>query len=135
MALKNDYHRVAVRSLEACDGTLAANVQEKAAFLAYHAFESAGCALAGHMGLPVGSRVAHAKKIKHFTDAAKTLKNEHAVAALAITLSSLRNSFLYPIENKTTGAFELPESKISVAQAKELRKRVGGIVRWVGGAL
>jgi len=135
MALKNDYHRVAVRSLDACDGTLAANVQEKAAFLAYHAFESAGCALADHIGLPVGPRIAHAKKIKHFTDAAKVLGKEHAVAALAITLSSLRNSFLYPIENKTTGTYELPESKISAAQAKELRKRVGGIVKWVGDAL
>jgi len=135
MALKNDYHRVAVRSLEACDGTLTANIQEKAAFLAYHAFESAGCALAGHMGLPVGPRIAHAKKIKHFTDAARALGKERAVAALAITLSSLRNSFLYPIENNTTGTYELPESKISAAQAKDLRKRVGGIVKWVGGAL
>ena len=135
MALKNDYHRVATRSLDACDGTLTTGVQEKAAFLAYHAFESAGCALAGHMGLPVGPRIAHAKKIKHFTDAAKALGKEHSVAALAITMSSLRNSFLYPIENKTTLTYDLPESKISIAQAKELRKRVGGVVKWVGDAL
>jgi hypothetical protein len=135
MALKNDYQRVAARSLDACDATLNAGIQEKAAFLAYHAFESTGCALAKHMGLPVGARIAHAKKIKNFTDAARTLGNEKAVAALSVTLTGLRNSFLYPVENFTTGGHDLPESKITQAQAKELRKRVGGIVKWVGKAL
>lgn len=132
MALKNDYQRVAERSLAACDGTLRAGVQEKAAFLAYHAFESTGCALASHVGLPVGAKIAHAKKVKNFTDAARALGNEKAVAALAVTLSSLRNSFLYPIENRATGVHELPESKITLADAAQLRKRVGGIVGWVG---
>lgn len=135
MALKNDYQRVAERSLDACDSTLVAQVQEKAAFLAYHAFESAGCALAGHMGLPVGPTIKHPKKIKHFTEAARRLGKEKAVAALAVTLSSLRNDFLYPIENKTAGTWELPETKITQAQATELRKRVAGIVKWVGKSL
>ncbi len=135
MALKNDYQRVAERSLSACDGTLGANIQEKAAFLAYHAFESTGCALASHMCLPVGAHIAHAKKIKHFTDAARAFGNEKAVAALAVTLTGLRNSFLYPVENPATGVHDLPETKITVAQARELRKRVGGVVSWVSKAL
>lgn len=135
MALKNDYQRVAERSLAACDSTLAANIQEKAAFLAYHAFESTGCALASHMGLPVGRRIAHAKKAKHFTDAAKSLGNQWAVAKLAVTLTGLRKSFLYPVENPATGGHDLPEAKITHSHAKELRNRVGGIVTWVGKSL
>lgn len=132
MALKNDYQRVAERSLAACSGAISEGVQEKAAFLAYHAFESTGCALSSHVGLPVGPKISHAAKIKNFTEAAKKLGNEKAVAALAVTLSSLRNSFLYPIENKTTGAHELPENSITLSDAENLRKRVGGLAKWVG---
>lgn len=135
MALKNNFHRVALRSLDACEGVLNVQIQEKAAFLAYHAFESAGCALASHMGLPVSKRVSHPKKIQHFISAAKQLHNERAVAALAITLSSLRNSFLYPIQNQATGSVEMPETKISLTEAKALKRRVAGIVKWVGSAI
>jgi hypothetical protein len=131
MALKNDYQRVAERALLACDASLAAGIQEKAGFLAYHAFESTGCALAAHVGLPVGPGVWHPTKIRHFQSAAKILKNEKPVAALAVTLSNLRNSMLYPMLNKATGSVQLPERVITSAQAKELRKRVAGIVKWV----
>ena len=76
-------------------------------------------------------RVSHAKKVKHFTNAAKRLRNERAIAALAVTLSSLRNELLYPIENLTTGEIQLPEDQISLSQAKALKKRVYGVVKWV----
>lgn len=131
MAIKFEYQRVAMRSIEACESLLKDQIHEKAAFMAYHAFESTGCALSNHMGFPVGQRVSHAKKVKHFTNAAKRLRNERAVAALAVTLSSLRNDFLYPIENQSTGYVQLPENVISLAQSKELKKRVKGLLNWV----
>ncbi len=132
MPLKHDYQRIAERSLSACDATITANIQEKAAFLAYHAFESTGCALSVHMGKRVGPTVSHIIKIKNFKDAASALGNGKAVAALAVNIGSLRNSFLYPIIDRSTGRYVLPESKITIAQAKELRKRVRGLMKWVG---
>jgi hypothetical protein len=135
MALKNDYQRIAERALLACDASLAAGIHEKAGFLAYHAFESAGCALAAHVGLPVGGGVKHTTKIRHFQSAARTLRNEKPVAALAVTLSNLRNSMLYPVPNRTTGSAQIPERVITPAEAKELRKRVGGIVKWVDSSI
>lgn len=134
MALKDDYQRVANRSLEACDGVLSVNVQEKAAFLAYHAFESTGCALASHFNLPVGPRVRHDRKVQHFTNAARRIGLEHEVAGLSITLHNLRNLCLYPLEN-AQGAVELPETKITMAAATKLKKRVAGIVKRVGKVL
>gem|GEM_PF-5547516 len=76
--------------------------------------------------------MSHANKMKHFKDAAIPLRNGKAVAALAVTLTSLRNTFLYPIAVKSTGKYILPENSISIAQAKELKKRVVGIKNWVG---
>jgi len=131
MPVKTEYQRVAARAIEASEALLEEELQEKAAFMAYHAFESTGCALSNHMGLPVGANVSHTKKIKHFTNAAKRLRNERAVAALAVTLSSLRNDFLYPIENSSTGEVQLPEKVISLAQSKNLKKRVKGLFNWV----
>ena len=131
MPVKTQYQRIAERAIEASEVLLGEELQEKAAFMAYHAFESTGCALSDHMGLPVGANVSHFKKIKHFTNAAKKLRNGKAVAALAVTLSSLRNDLLYPIENRSTGQVQIPEKAISLAQSKELKKRVKGLFNWV----
>jgi hypothetical protein len=131
MPVKIEYQRVAERSIAASEALITEEIQEKAAFMAYHAFESTGCALSDHLGFPVGPRVSHAKKNRHFINAAKRLRNERAVAALAVTLSSIRNDLLYPVENPSTGEVQLPEKTISLSQSKELKKRVKGIVKWV----
>ena len=54
------------------------------------------------------------------------------MAALAVTLVNLRNSMLYPIADKATGGVHIPENAITATDAKKLRKRVAGIVAWVG---
>lgn len=131
MTTKFEYQHIARRSLDACESCLKDNIQEKAAFMAYHAFESSGSALSEHLNFPVGPNVSHPKKINHFKNAAKRLRNEKPVATLAITISSLRNDFLYPIENPSNGKVQIPENVISLSQAKTLKKRVTGIVKWV----
>lgn len=135
MALEHDYQRIASRSLSACDAAIAGGIHEKAAFLAYHAFESTGCALSAHVGLKVGPQVHHSQKVANFKSAAQFLHNELPVASLAVTLNGLRNGFLYPRENRATGSFDLPENVISPADTVKLKKRVAGIVKWVGGVL
>jgi len=131
MSLVDDYQHIAERSLSASDVTLAANLHEKAAFMAYHAFESTGCALAVHQGRKAGPRVTHPAKIDQFRLAAAPLGYGRPVAALAFTLSNLRNTCLYPTPNGPAGSYALPEKAVTPAQAREIRKRVGGMVRWV----
>lgn len=135
MPVKTDYQRIADRALLACEAAIAGGIQEKAAFLAYHAFESTGCTLSDHVGLPVGPKVKHEDKVKHFKDAATRFRREIGVARVAVIVASLRNAFLYPIEDKTTGTITRPEDVITLADAKELKKRVAGVVRWVKSVL
>jgi hypothetical protein len=132
MSLKATYKHIADRSLLASQAALDSQIQEKAAFMAYHAFESAGCALADHLGLPVGPKVSHAKKLGHFRIAASRLHHGSSVAALTVTLANLRNRLLYPSDDNITGALVGPDQTITIAQAREIRRRVAGIVRWVG---
>jgi hypothetical protein len=132
MPLKSDYQRIASRSLISSEATLASGIQEKAAFLSYHAFESTGCALSLSCGFQkVGVGVSHVKKINIFKTAARRCRNERAVASLAVVLSSLRNHLLYPIEDPATGAIQRPEDIITLTQARKVKQRVGGIVAWV----
>jgi hypothetical protein len=131
MPLKDDYQRIAYRSLNACDATIAAGIQEKAAFLAYHAFESAGSALSSHLGMLVGPRVSHYRKIDLFRQGAQQLNRGRGVARIAFTIGNLRNTCLYPVKN-TGGGYDLPEALISLPQVRDLRRSVGGIVTMVG---
>jgi len=131
MTQKEAYQRVAERAIDASEALIADGIQEKAAFMAYHAFESTGCALSKHFKLPVGPNVSHVKKIRHFTTAAKRLNAQKPVVALAISLNGMRNSLLYPAENPNTGAIRTPEKVITISQANKLKKRVNGIVKWV----
>ncbi|MCN4145167.1 MAG: hypothetical protein LC437_09170 [Thiohalomonas sp.] len=96
MAIKDDYQRVAHRAIKASNDSR--KIQEKSAFLSYHAFESTGCALADHAGLDVGSNVKHHQKIQNFKNAARQhCDNNDAqkIANLIVTLNNLRNKFLY----------------------------------------
>lgn len=132
MPLQHDYQRVAKRSLHASAAALNVGIQEKSAFLSYHAFESSGCALCVVVGLPVGPQVRHNDKILNFVRAANQLGHGHAVRSMSITLSSIRNHLLYPVRHPATGAVTRPEDAITVVQAKKLQSKVQGIVNWVG---
>ncbi len=131
MPLEHDYQRVARRSLEASQASLNAGIQEKSAFLSYHAFESTGCALSIVARLPVGPRVPHNVKIRNFTLAAHRLGKGHMVAGVAVSLSSIRNSLLYPIRDSVSHAVTRPENAITRAQAQRFIARVNGVVNWV----
>ena len=131
MPLEHDYQRVARRSLNASEASLNAGIQEKSAFLSYHAFESTGCSLSIVAGLSVGRHVRHNDKIRNFILAAQRLGHGPSVAGIAISLVGIRNNLLYPIQDSATGIITRPENAITVSQARKLKARVKGIVNWV----
>ncbi|MCI0559020.1 MAG: hypothetical protein MN733_11030 [Nitrososphaera sp.] len=131
MPLEDDYQRVARRSLDASAAALNARIQEKSAFLSYHAFESTGCALSVVAGLPVGPRVGHNDKIRNFTIAARRRGHGDTVAGVAVSLAGIRNSLLYPVQDLAMGIVRRPEDAITEAQARRLNARVRGVVNWV----
>ena len=131
MPIEHDYQRVAERSLDASQASLHAGIHEKGAFLAYHAFESTGCALSASSGLPVGPQVHHNQKINNFTQAATNRGRGHMVAGVAVSLAGIRNTLLYPITDQATGTITRPENAITAAQADRMRRRVRGVVNWV----
>ena len=53
--------------------------------------------------------------------------NFRAIAALVITLNSMRNKYLYPEERSTT--FIKPEDQISMTDVRLMVRRVRGIIR------
>ena len=72
--MKTKYIRIAERATLAANAALSAGAQEKAGFLAYHAFESSGGALGTHLGYSMGKAVSHNLKLKRFQEAAKKAK-------------------------------------------------------------
>lgn len=133
MPTSKDYQVVAKRSLQAA-ALLKTQIHEKKAFLAYHALESAGCALAILKGRPAGPSVAHPKKLQHFVQAAKQHSNkklEAAVVKLVISVSALRNRLLYPEDHSGGIHTHLPQHRISVKEAGELYKRIEAVVNTV----
>lgn len=132
--MKHKFIRVADRSLEAADAALASSVQEKAGFLAYHAFESSGSALGAHIGLDMGKTVTHPTKLKRFKHAASTVGLSKQVALMAVRLAPMRNRFLYP-EELPDGSVVQPENQITGAKTKQLVKEVRHIVGKVKAAL
>ncbi|MBL7250764.1 hypothetical protein [Alloalcanivorax marinus] len=133
MALKNDYLQIAKRALKASNDTR--KVQEKSAFLAYHAFESAGCALADHDGQGVGPSVSHNQKIQRFQQAAVNhcdSATQSKIATTAVLLHNLRNKLLYPNYDASSGTFSRPENMLTQSQSNSLRNDVKGIADEVG---
>lgn len=98
MALKDDYQQIAKRALKASNKTR--KIQEKSAFLSYHAFESTGCALA----------------------------EQSKIAGTAVVLHNLRNKLLYPNYNASSSTYSRPENIITQAQSNSLRNDVKDIV-------
>jgi len=110
---------------------MGAGIHEKAGFMAYHAFESSGSALADSCGIPVGGKVSHPKKLDNFRLAARRCRRERPVAALAVTLQGLRNRLLYPIPSSGGHGSQVPEKALTPTEAQKLLARVQGVVNWV----
>jgi hypothetical protein len=125
LLLKDAYLEVCERSLEAADASSSAGIHEKACFLAYHAFESVGGALAASKKVKYPN--AHQGKINQFMRLAKATPHRYAVGRLAIQLSSLRNLCLYPVK-QADGSARSPSSSISKSNAAKLLKEVRGVV-------
>jgi hypothetical protein len=132
--MKTRFIRVAERATDAGAAALAAGTHEKASFLAYHAFESAGAALGTHVGLDMGKTVTHPTKIKRFQHAAKLVGMGKPVALLAVRLAPMRNRFLYP-EELPDGSIVSPEDQITPVKAGDLLKEVRHMVKQVKAAL
>lgn len=109
------YIEVAERALLAAEGALLKGIQEKAAFLGYHAFESTGGAFCKSRGMqyPRG----HHGKINAFNAAARLERYRNLVAALATAYGSLRNLVLYPLPLQN-GQVQRPRNVITVAQVR-----------------
>ena len=127
MSLINAYKEVASRSLVAARAMLVASLQETAVFKAYHAFESIGGALSTSHGNTYPR--SHSRKLNQFVTLVPN-HHRHAVSALAIQLSALRNAALYPLV-QPSGDVQCPKDRWTGAQAAELVRRVNGIVRKV----
>jgi len=120
------YIEVAERSLFASEGALIKGIHEKATFLGYHAFESAGGAFCTHRGVayPRG----HGGKIAKFVNESRRERYALHVAQLAIAYGSLRNAVLYPAVSAGGSIIE-PKNVISNAQARRLIGRTETLVR------
>jgi len=128
--MESKFIRIAERATDAAQAALSAGTQEKAGFLAYHAFESSGSALGTHVGLDMGKAATHATKLKRFQEAAKKVGLSKQIALLAVRLAPMRNRFLYP-DTLPDGMIIAPEDQITPAKAKELIKEVTHVVKLV----
>lgn len=127
--LDHAYLKIAGRALDAAAACSDARVHEKAGFLAYHGFESAGGAYCEHHGTTYPK--SHKRKVQEFVAAVKRERFGKAVAQLAIELASVRNLLLYP-RVRPDGSVCLPEDVITAAQARRLVGRLRALVGQVG---
>jgi hypothetical protein len=131
MPRPEQYRRIAERYISA--GRLSADqVPEAAGFAAYHAFESIGCAGIRHRNQKVPMR--HDVKVNKFVQLGRREGFRHGAAQLAILTTAIRNKMLYPVPNGS-GAYDLPETMLSSANATDLLRRVDGLARTVSRSL
>lgn len=123
------YMRVAERSLGAGSDAAGGGFQEKAGFLAYHAFESVGGALCEARGVRYHPASHHAK-LSRFVQTARQERFARAAAALASQVGSLRSRALYP-RSIGNGQIELPEDVITNAEARRLLGRIRALQQTV----
>ena len=126
---KSAYVRVAERSVLSSKKLADDGKQESSAFFSYHAFESLGGALCSH--LATAYSLNHKAKINQFMAAAKRARCENGVKKVAIIMASIdRNRCLYP-KQEHPGVHSLPENRLAITDAKDLCKRVRGLVRTI----
>jgi uncharacterized protein (UPF0332 family) len=131
--MKDEYQRVAERSLTAARVLLEAQIYEMATFCCYHAYESVASALATSKSKKHGPRVPHQVKLKTFWNCAETIGNNQMtdkIAQLNMEIGSLRNRLLYPRE--VDGQIKIPEDEVFPQQVEQLLEDVQVVVNWVG---
>ena len=131
--MKDQYQRVAERSLTAARVLLDSQIYEMAAFCCYHAYESTASALAASKSQKHGPRVPHQVKLKTFWNCAETIGSDQMtdkIAELNMEIGSLRNRLLYPRE--VDGQIKIPEDEVSPQQVEQLLEDVQEVVNWVG---
>jgi hypothetical protein len=117
------YISLASRFLDGGDAAVGP-AHELTGFACYHAFESAGGAMVTYRGGHYSFK--HAAKLNAFQAYCSGKRFRHAVAALAIKLTALRNAFLYPIPDGT--GWIHPMMRLKQKEVRELHRRVSGIV-------
>jgi HEPN domain-containing protein len=133
--MKQEYQRIAIRTLDAARVTLDAGIHEIAAFNCYHAYESTASALALSLHSPHGGGVHHKDKLNIFLQYVEQIGNDrilHQVRRLNGRLESLRNKLLYPTQARYSQTIVIPENVITAQQVEGLIQNVQEIVNWVG---
>jgi len=131
--MKDEYQRVAERSLTAARVLLDIQIYEMATFCCYHAYESVASALATSKSKKHGPKVPHQVKLKTFWSCAETIGNNEItdkIAQLNVEIGSLRNRLLYPRE--VDGQINIPEDEVFPQQVQQLLADVQVVVNWVG---
>lgn len=111
---------------------LKARVYPAAAFMAIHAFESAGRAYLLDAGLTPGR--SHRARMRQFAVVAASHGQGRGLMGLAATAGALRPRCLYPTE-LVGGAWAAPEQVVSAREAQRLTSRARGVVQLVERAL
>ena len=133
--MKQEYQRIAIRTLDAARVTLDAGINEIAAFNCYHAYESTASALAVSLHSPHGGGVHHKDKLNIFLQCVEQIGNDrilHQVRRLNGRIESLRNKLLYPTQSRYSQIIIIPENVITPEQVERLLQNVQVVVNWVG---
>lgn len=133
--MKQEYQRIAIRTLDAARVTLNGGIHEIAAFNCYHAYESTASALAVSLHSPHGGGVHHRDKLNIFLRCVEQIGNDrvlHQVQRLNGQLESLRNKLLYPTQARYSQIIIIPENVITAQQVEGLIQNVQEVVNWVG---
>ena len=133
--MKQEYQRIAIRTLDAARVTLDAGIHEIASFNCYHAYESTASALAVSLHSPHGGGVHHKDKLNIFLQCVEQIGNDrilHQVRRLNGRLESLRNKLLYPTQARYSQTIVIPENVITAQQVEGLIQNVQEVVNWVG---
>lgn len=130
MTEKEIYIEIAKRFIQSCRDQLANNInfQETIGFKTYHAFECIAGAVNSHLGQAVPMK--HEKKLNSFVQNYRHKPfagvTPSTIAALAITLNSMRNKYLYP--DPTPTGLKAPKDQLTIAQARQLTTQVYGVI-------
>jgi len=126
---KDAYVQITDRTLDSSETLADKSLQETSGFYTYHAFESMGGALCSHFNRTYPR--AHDSKINQFIAVSAQVDQNlrHSVSKVATILDSCgRNNFLYP-NPRPDGNFDLPQDKLTKTDAKDMLKRVKGILK------
>ena len=125
------YLEIAQRFIDSCEQHLnnGINYQEVIGFKSYHAFESIAGAYNSHYGYTVPR--SHQRKLNSFVTNCRRDRqvNSVAIATIAMTINSMRNKYLYPEPDGAT--FRTPRSQLSLSNARDMVRRINGIIRQI----